>query len=230
MRRQHPNFELDGQDSIPGMRRDFIYPQRPDRLWGPLSLLSNGFRGFFLGSKAAGSWSWPLTSVWCRGQEWRSYIFTPPYVSMLWCLIKHMDKFTFFTSMVYLTMISVAEIIQHGMVNWRRFWKEITVAWFKVLTSQLPGWTEENDEKLGHCSWRPGQYSNWAPSECEVKELPPWANLPRSLCASKLWLLRSTPRPQKRQWNRTVRGKGTQQSFLCGQQVVRFQVSKAIWP
>jgi hypothetical protein len=25
------------------------------------------------GSKAAGAWSWPLTSIQCRSQEWRSY-------------------------------------------------------------------------------------------------------------------------------------------------------------
>jgi hypothetical protein len=28
-----------------------------------------GTRGFFLGGKAAGVWSWPLISNWCRGQE-----------------------------------------------------------------------------------------------------------------------------------------------------------------
>jgi hypothetical protein len=113
----------------------------------PTQPLSNGFRGLFLGGKAAGAWRWLLTSILCRGQEWRSYICTPPYVSMLWCLIKHRDRFTFFTSMVYLTMISVAEIIQHRMVNWRRFWREISVAWFKALTSHLPGWSEGKRRK-----------------------------------------------------------------------------------
>jgi hypothetical protein len=27
----------------------------------------------------AGVWSWPLTSIQCRGQEWWSYTSTPPY-------------------------------------------------------------------------------------------------------------------------------------------------------
>jgi hypothetical protein len=27
-------------------------------------------RGSFPGGKAAGAWSWPLTSIYCRGQEW----------------------------------------------------------------------------------------------------------------------------------------------------------------
>jgi hypothetical protein len=42
------SYGLDGSDSIPGMAR-FISPQRPDRLWGPPSLLSNGYRGRFAG-------------------------------------------------------------------------------------------------------------------------------------------------------------------------------------
>jgi len=45
-------------------RREFFYsPPRPDRLWGPPSLLSNGYRGFFHGGKAAGTWSRPLTFI-----------------------------------------------------------------------------------------------------------------------------------------------------------------------
>jgi hypothetical protein len=40
----------------------FSFPCRPHRLWGPPNLLSNGYRGCFLGGKAAGTWSWPLTS------------------------------------------------------------------------------------------------------------------------------------------------------------------------
>jgi hypothetical protein len=35
-------------------------PCRPPRLWCPHSLLSNGYRGLFPRSKAAGAWSWPI--------------------------------------------------------------------------------------------------------------------------------------------------------------------------
>ena len=34
----------------------------PDRLWGPPSLLYNGYR-VFLGGKAAGAWCWPPTPI-----------------------------------------------------------------------------------------------------------------------------------------------------------------------
>jgi hypothetical protein len=34
--------------------RFFSIPQDPDRLWGPLRLLYNGYRGSFLGGKATG--------------------------------------------------------------------------------------------------------------------------------------------------------------------------------
>jgi hypothetical protein len=45
----------------------------------------------FPGDKATGVWSWPLTSIWCQGQEWWGYTSTSPN---LWCLIKHTDKCT----------------------------------------------------------------------------------------------------------------------------------------
>jgi hypothetical protein len=40
--------------SIPGRgeKRSFLYPLCPDRLWGPASLLYNGYRGPFPGGKA----------------------------------------------------------------------------------------------------------------------------------------------------------------------------------
>jgi hypothetical protein len=41
-------YGLDGLGSIPGRsKRDFFTPQRPDRLWAPPNLLSDGYRGFF---------------------------------------------------------------------------------------------------------------------------------------------------------------------------------------
>jgi hypothetical protein len=43
------DFELDGQGSIAGRdKRLFSVPQRPNQILGPPSLLSNGYRGFFL--------------------------------------------------------------------------------------------------------------------------------------------------------------------------------------
>ena len=49
-------YELDG----PGIESRWgdIYRTRPDRPWGPPSLLYNGYR-VFPGGKAAGAWLWP---------------------------------------------------------------------------------------------------------------------------------------------------------------------------
>jgi hypothetical protein len=45
-----------------------------------------GTGGYVSGSKTSGAWSWSLAFMCCRGQEWWSYTFTPPYVFMAWCL------------------------------------------------------------------------------------------------------------------------------------------------
>jgi hypothetical protein len=51
-------YEMDGQGSISGRdKRSFFTPQRPDRLWGPHSLLPNGYRGSFPEGKVAVAWS-----------------------------------------------------------------------------------------------------------------------------------------------------------------------------
>jgi hypothetical protein len=48
---------------VPVGSRIFTSSCRPDRLWGPPNLLYNGYWGLFHGGKAAGAWSWPLTSI-----------------------------------------------------------------------------------------------------------------------------------------------------------------------
>jgi len=49
------SYRLNNRDSIAGSVRKFLsLPPRPDWLWGPISLLSNGYLGFFPLSKAAG--------------------------------------------------------------------------------------------------------------------------------------------------------------------------------
>jgi hypothetical protein len=55
--------ELQGPGLIPRIARFVFSLQRPNRLWGSPSLLSNGRWAQFPLSKAAKAWSWPLTSV-----------------------------------------------------------------------------------------------------------------------------------------------------------------------
>jgi len=44
-------YGLDDRSSIPGRGLYFFSSQRPDRLWGPLSLLSNDYLGLFPGAR-----------------------------------------------------------------------------------------------------------------------------------------------------------------------------------
>ena len=57
------DYGLDSPGSNPGGGWD--YPHHPDRLWGPPSLLYNGYRVFPRG-KVAGAWRWPPTPT----QRW----------------------------------------------------------------------------------------------------------------------------------------------------------------
>jgi hypothetical protein len=47
--------ELEGPGLIFGSARFFSSSQRPDRLWGPPSLLTNGYRVFFTAGKVVGA-------------------------------------------------------------------------------------------------------------------------------------------------------------------------------
>jgi hypothetical protein len=55
----------------------FSSPLSPYRLWGLPSLLANGYQGLFLWIKAAGAWSWPLTSISVEVKNEWSYNSTP---------------------------------------------------------------------------------------------------------------------------------------------------------
>jgi len=54
-----------------------IFLTRPDRPWGPPSLLYNGYR-VFPGGKAAGAWRWPPTPSSVKVKERvEPYLFSP---------------------------------------------------------------------------------------------------------------------------------------------------------
>jgi hypothetical protein len=65
----------------------FSSPTRPDRLWSPPSLLTNGY--FSLGINWLGREADPEIKNAC------SYTSNPTYVFMKWCLVKHKENFTF---------------------------------------------------------------------------------------------------------------------------------------
>jgi hypothetical protein len=94
--------------SIPGGAGNFSLHHHVQTGSGAhLASYSTGTGGSFPEGKAAGSWSWSLTSVKCRGQ--RMHWAIPPlpqYVFMAWCLVKHRENFTFLTLLLFYTVNS----------------------------------------------------------------------------------------------------------------------------
>jgi hypothetical protein len=54
----------------------------------------NVYRGLLPGGKASGAWSWPLTSIYCQGEECGAIPPLPQYICIAWYLFKHRDIFT----------------------------------------------------------------------------------------------------------------------------------------
>jgi hypothetical protein len=82
------------RDSIPGRGKKFFFsPQRQDRLWGSLSLLSNENRRIFTGVKRQGR---EADQSFPSNTDVEEDALIPPYVIMAWCLINYQtDVFTF---------------------------------------------------------------------------------------------------------------------------------------
>jgi hypothetical protein len=71
-------------------------------------------RGPFLESKAAEAWSWPLTSILCRGQRMSGVIHPlPQYAFMAWCSVKAQGYF-------YLYLLSVQKFQRRNMHKGKR--------------------------------------------------------------------------------------------------------------
>jgi hypothetical protein len=74
-------YGLEGRASVPGWGKRFslLHVVQTDSGVHPASY-PMGKGGSLPVCKAARAWSWPLTSIYCQGQEWWSYTSTSPYV------------------------------------------------------------------------------------------------------------------------------------------------------
>jgi hypothetical protein len=80
---------------LQGLGKFFSASPRPDRLWGPPSLLSSGYQGF-LPPGYSGRGVKVFTLLLSSAEVKNAWGFTsvPQYLFMAWCLVEHRDNFT----------------------------------------------------------------------------------------------------------------------------------------
>jgi hypothetical protein len=74
--------------------KEILYSPHVQTGWGPLSILHNGYKGYFPVVKMAWAWCWPFISIYCQGGA----ILPIPHTSSQPgdSLIKPRDNFTFY--------------------------------------------------------------------------------------------------------------------------------------
>jgi hypothetical protein len=73
-------YRLDDRGSIPGQGKIFSLLRSVQTDSGAHSA------SYLMGTEGSFPRG-PLTSIYCRGQKWRSYTTNPPYAFIAWCLI-----------------------------------------------------------------------------------------------------------------------------------------------
>jgi hypothetical protein len=82
-------YQLDSRSSILGRsKRFFSVLQSPQRLWGPLSLQSNGYRGLIPTGESDRDVNLIIHLNLVLKTRIVELYSTPPYVFMAWCLTK----------------------------------------------------------------------------------------------------------------------------------------------
>jgi hypothetical protein len=106
-------FELDDRDSIRSRGREsFSSPPRTDRLWGPPSLLSHGYRGM------------KLTAHLHLAPRLRNVelCLHSPWVFKAWCLVKNKENFTVTTNKFALKQKILNFIIREIFLHLPAIW------------------------------------------------------------------------------------------------------------
>jgi hypothetical protein len=92
-------------------------PTQPPIQWVPRG------GGSFLGGKAAEAWSWPLTSMCCRGQRTSGAVLPlPQYAFMAWCTVKLQGQLYLYLTGSYEHGNETSDSINGGKFSWLAEW------------------------------------------------------------------------------------------------------------
>jgi len=125
-------YRWTARGSNPG--RGEIFRTRPDRHWGPPTLLYNGYRVFFPGRKAAGEWCWPPTPSSVEVKERvELYLLSP-----LWAFMAF-SRVTFTSFFRLRTRSGISSISSPVWACARRFYQKCSCrAWSWFHCQSLP--------------------------------------------------------------------------------------------
>lgn len=111
-----PGYRLHCRGSIPDRNKRFslLFSVQTGSGTDPASYpLGSG--GSFPDGRAAGAWTLPLTSIYCRSQECWIYTSTPQHILIASCLINLAQRRLCFT---VLTSLPVSQSMQWRMIGW----------------------------------------------------------------------------------------------------------------
>ena len=130
-----------------------IFRTRPDRPWGPPSLLYSGYRIFTREGKAAGAWRWPPTPSSAEVKE-RGELYLYSSSGTLWPIVGWTLPFA--TKYFIVVLVNHAKTLRENPIE-RTHSSECRYKEFNTVPHEYTVRDEVNDGEYQENSWRKSQ-------------------------------------------------------------------------